>query len=62
MSDNDALARALQKAALARALNPDDPNDSIRQAAAKLDMTVADLLRLIAGMLDRLTAPSETLH
>jgi putative heme iron utilization protein len=52
MSDDDALAKALNKAALARALkNADD--GPLRDIASRLDMTTADVLRLPAAMIER---------
>jgi hypothetical protein len=47
---SDDLAKALAKAALARALKDDDP---LREIASRLDMTTADVLRLAAAMIER---------
>jgi len=55
---DDELAKALRAAQLARALE----ENPISVAAAKLDMSTADFLRMIAGMIDRLTTPSPTIH
>lgn len=54
------LAKVLARAQLARALKDDDP---LREIASRLDMTVADALRLAAAMIERLL-PSDkpTLH
>jgi hypothetical protein len=58
---DDELAKALNKAALARALK--DADDPIRQLADRLDMSVADVLRLAAAMIERLLPGDKpTLH